>query len=172
MSYPYQIKSFEEYKQVYKKSIEQPEIFWAEIAEHFTWKKKWDEVLNWNFTEPKIEWFKGAKLNITENCLDRHLEKNGDTAAIIWEPNNPNETSVTLSYKELHLQVCLFAQVLKNNGVANTIIKISKEIAVKGSCETLASLVNNFGLIELLLLILVEVFLISNETIAQIVTNK
>ena len=117
MSYPYQIKSFEEYKQVYKKSIEQPEIFWAEIAEHFTWKKKWDEVLNWNFTEPKIEWFKGAKLNITENCLDRHLEKNGNTAAIIWEPNNPNESTVTLSYKELHLQVCLFAQVLKNNGV-------------------------------------------------------
>jgi acetyl-CoA synthetase len=117
MSYPYQIKSFEQYQQDYKKSIEQPNIFWAQIAEHFTWKKKWDEVLNWNFTEPKIEWFKGGKLNITENCLDRHLEKRGNTAAIIWEPNNPNEPSKILTYKELHTQVCLFAQALKNNNV-------------------------------------------------------
>jgi acyl-coenzyme A synthetase/AMP-(fatty) acid ligase len=117
MSYPYQIKSLEQYHTDYKKSIEQPEEFWANIAENFTWQKKWDKVLEWNFTEPKVEWFKGAKLNITENCLDRHLEKNGDTPAIIWEPNNPYEAAITLTYKELHHQVCIFAQVLKNNGV-------------------------------------------------------
>ncbi len=75
MPYPYQIKSIEEYKAAYKKSVEDPEGFWHEIAENFTWKKKWDKVLEWNFTEPKIEWFIGGKLNITENCIDRHLEK-------------------------------------------------------------------------------------------------
>ena len=117
MSYPYQIKSFEEYKEEYQKSIEQPESFWAEIAENFTWKKKWDEVLNWNFTEPKIEWFKGGKLNITENCIDRHLKTMGDKPAIIWEPNNPEERVRTVTYNRLHKRVCQFAQVLKNNGV-------------------------------------------------------
>ena len=85
MPFPYQIKSLEEYKAAYKKSVEDPEDFWAEIAENFTWKQKWDSVLNWNFEEPKIEWFKGAKLNITENCLDRHLQTSGDQPAIIWE---------------------------------------------------------------------------------------
>jgi acetyl-CoA synthetase len=88
-----QVKSFEEYQQVYRKSVEQPEQFWAEIANNFLWKKKWDKVLEWNFKEPNIKWFQGAKLNITENCLDRHLEKNGDTPAIIWEPNDPSERS-------------------------------------------------------------------------------
>lgn len=117
MSYPYQIKSFEEYKEVYQNSIEQPETFWAEIAEHFIWKKKWDEVLNWNFTEPKIEWFKGGKLNITENCIDRHLKTMGDKPAIIWEPNSPEERVRTVTYNRLHKRVCQFAQVLKNNGV-------------------------------------------------------
>jgi acetyl-CoA synthetase len=117
MNYPYQIKSLEEYQEVYKKSIEQPEIFWAAIAEHFTWKKKWDKVLEWNFTEPKIEWFKGGKLNITENCIDRHLKTMGDKPAIIWEPNSPEERVRTVTYNRLHKRVCQFAQVLKNNGV-------------------------------------------------------
>ncbi|MFY7963562.1 MAG: acetate--CoA ligase [Chitinophagaceae bacterium] len=117
MSYPYQIKSYEEYKEVYQKSIENPEAFWTEIAEHFTWKKKWDKVLEWNFTEPKVEWFKGAKLNITENCIDRHLATMGDKPAIIWEPNNPEERVRTVTYNRLHKRVCQFAQVLKNNGV-------------------------------------------------------
>ncbi|MEK7199684.1 MAG: acetyl-coenzyme A synthetase N-terminal domain-containing protein, partial [Bacteroidota bacterium] len=72
MPYPYQIKSFEQYQADYKRSIEDPAEFWSTIAEHFTWKKKWHTILNWNFTEPKVEWFKDAKLNITENCLDRH----------------------------------------------------------------------------------------------------
>ena len=116
MSFPYQIKSYEEYKEVYQKSIEQPEIFWGEIAEHFVWKKKWNKVLDWNFKEPKIEWFAGATLNITENCIDRHLATLGEKPAIIWEPNNPDERVRTVTYNRLHKRVCQFAQVLKNNG--------------------------------------------------------
>ena len=111
-----QVKSFEEYQQSYQLSVDNPEVFWANIAEHFTWKKKWDRVLDWNFSEPKMEWFGGAKLNITENCLDRHLENNGDDIAIIWESNDPNEPSRNISYRELHQQVCTFSNVLKQNG--------------------------------------------------------
>ncbi len=111
-----QVKSFEEYQQAYQLSIDHPEVFWANIAEHFTWKKKWDRVLDWNFSEPKIEWFGGAKLNITENCLDRHLENNGDDIAIIWESNDTDEASRNISYRELHQQVCTFSNVLKQNG--------------------------------------------------------
>ena len=117
MSYPYQIRSLAEYKVAYKKSVEDPESFWASVAENFYWRKKWDKVLDWNFTDPKIEWFIGGQLNITENCLDRHLEKNADTPAIVWEPNDPKEQGRTLTYKMLHQQVCRFANVLKNNGV-------------------------------------------------------
>ncbi len=117
MSYPYQIKSLDEYRQQYQQSIDDPAGFWAGIAEHFQWKQKWDNVLDWNFKEPKIEWFKGAKLNITENCLDRHLEKYGDYPAIIWEPNDPEEHHRILTYKKLYEKVCQFAHVLKNNGV-------------------------------------------------------
>ncbi|HUS00596.1 MAG TPA: acetate--CoA ligase [Chitinophagaceae bacterium] len=117
MSYPYQIKSFEEYNAAYKKSVEDPEGFWANIAENFLWRKKWDKVLEWNFKEPKVEWFKGAKLNITENCIDRHLGKLGDKPAIIWEPNNPEERTRVVTYSRLHKRVCQFAQVLINNGV-------------------------------------------------------
>jgi acetyl-CoA synthetase len=117
MSYPYQIKSLKEYHEQYKKSVEQPEEFWAAIAENFAWRKKWDKVLEWNFKEPKVEWFKGAKLNITENCIDRHLEKLGDKPAIIWEPNNPEERTRVVTYSRLHKRVCQFAQVLINNGV-------------------------------------------------------
>jgi acetyl-CoA synthetase len=117
MTYPYRIKSFDEYKAAYKKSIESPEEFWAEIANNFVWRKKWDKVLEWNFTDPKIEWFKGAKLNITENCIDRHLPTLGDKPAIIWEPNNPEERVRTVTYNRLHKRVCQVAQMLKNNGV-------------------------------------------------------
>ncbi|OYW82287.1 MAG: acetate--CoA ligase [Sphingobacteriia bacterium 28-36-52] len=117
MSYPYQINSFEEYQQVYKESVENPEAFWASVAENFVWKKKWDKVLDWNFTEPKNEWFKGGKLNITENCLDRHLAERGNTPAIIWESNDPSEKQRILTYNILHKRVCQFAQVLINNGV-------------------------------------------------------
>ena len=117
MSYPYQIKSLEGYKEAYAQSVNHPENFWGDIAGHFTWRRKWDTVLDWNFTEPKIEWFKGAKLNITENCLDRHLEAAGNRPAIIWEPNDPAEHHRVITYKDLYIKVCQFANVLKNNGV-------------------------------------------------------
>lgn len=110
------ITSFEQYEKEYKKSVENPEAFWAEQAEQFTWHKKWDKVLEWNFDEPAINWFSGGKVNITENCLDRHLEKRGDQIAIIAEPNDPNEKARKISYKELHTEVCRFANVLKKNG--------------------------------------------------------
>jgi acetyl-CoA synthetase len=112
-----QIKSFEEYQKTYQYSVDYPEQFWEGIANNFKWRKKWNKVLSWNFSEPNIKWFEGAKLNITENCLDRHLAENGDKPAIIWEPNDPNKESITLSYKILHEQVCRFGNVLKKNGV-------------------------------------------------------
>jgi acetyl-CoA synthetase len=111
------INTIEEYQSAYKKSIEHPEEFWSEVAEEFLWKSKWDKILDWNFEDYSVKWFLNGKLNITENCLDRHLEKNGQKPAIIWEPNNPNEKSRTISYKELFNEVCSFANVLKNNGV-------------------------------------------------------
>ena len=116
MSYPYQLTSLEAYQKAYQKSVENPEAFWAEIAENFIWHRKWDEVLNWNFNEPKIEWFKGGKLNITENCLDRWAESQPETPAIIWEANEPGEAGRIITYKELHFKVSQFAHVLKNNG--------------------------------------------------------
>ncbi|WP_316756423.1 acetate--CoA ligase [Pedobacter aquatilis] len=111
-----QITSFKQYEEDYKKSVENPEQFWGEVAQNFQWRKPWFKVLSWNFEEPNIKWFEGAKLNITENCLDRHLATNGDKPAIIWEPNNPEEESVTYTYKMLHERVCRFANVLKRNG--------------------------------------------------------
>ncbi|ANI89892.1 acetate--CoA ligase [Arachidicoccus ginsenosidimutans] len=117
MSYPYQIKSFEEYKEVYERSVRQPQNFWADIASNFQWRRKWDTVLEWNFKDLDVKWFKGAKLNITENCIDRHLEKLGNKPAIIWEPNNPDEHYRILTYNDLYNKVTQFANVLKNNGV-------------------------------------------------------
>ena len=93
------ITSFEEYKTEYANSINNPEQFWEEKAAKFTWQKKWDTVLQWDFTKPEVKWFEGGKLNITENCLDRHLEEKGDQTAIKWIANNPNEQSRNLSYK-------------------------------------------------------------------------
>ncbi|MCH7534575.1 MAG: acetate--CoA ligase, partial [Bacteroidetes bacterium] len=110
------INSIDEYQEEYQKSIDDPEKFWEEKANHFVWKKKWDQVLNWNFEEPNVRWFDGAKLNITENCLDRHLAERGDETAIIWEPNDPKEATLKFTYKELHEKVCRFANMLKNNG--------------------------------------------------------
>ncbi len=117
MSYPYQITSLAQYHEDYKKSVDDPEGFWGNVADNFQWRKKWDKVLEWNFTDPKVEWFRNAKLNITENCIDRHLKTMADKPAIIWEPNNPEERTRTVTYARLHKRVCQFAQVLKNNGV-------------------------------------------------------
>ncbi len=110
------INSFEEYNSQYKQSVENPALFWEKIANTFTWKKKWNNVLEWNFEEPKVKWFDGAKLNITENCLDRHLATKGNQTAILWEPNNPNDEAIKITYRELHQKVGEFANVLKNNG--------------------------------------------------------
>lgn len=111
------VDSFIKYYKSYQHSVNDPEGFWSQIAETFTWHKKWDTVVEFDWKTPKFEWFKGGKLNITENCLDRHLETRGDDLAIIWEPNEPTETNRTFTYKELHSEVCKFSNVLKNNGV-------------------------------------------------------
>jgi acetyl-CoA synthetase len=112
-----QIQTFEEYQNQYKSSIEQPEQFWAEVAEDFRWQKKWDNVLEWDFKTAHIKWYDGAQLNITENCLDRHLSERGEQVAIIWEPNDPNEQYKTLTYNQLHEQVCRFANAMEKCGV-------------------------------------------------------
>ena len=114
----YHIKNLEEYFQVYRKSVREPENFWAEIAEeHFTWRKKWDNVLSWDFTKPEVKWFENAKLNITENCIDRHLLTRGDKTAIIWEPNDSNDEAQHITYNQLHKKVNKFANVLKSKGI-------------------------------------------------------
>ena len=113
----FQIKTLNDYHETYKKSVENPEAFWEEQAETFTWKKKWDKVLDWDFKKPEIKWFEGAELNITENCLDRHLETRGDQVAILWEPNAPNQAHKSFTYKELHAAVCKTANALKANGI-------------------------------------------------------
>ncbi|MFN4878657.1 MAG: acetate--CoA ligase [Flavobacteriia bacterium] len=117
MNFPYQLQTMEQYQKAYAQSVQDPETFWANIAEHFTWQKKWDKVLDWNFEVPKVEWFRGAQLNITENCLDRHLATLGNEPAIVWESNNPEEQHRVLTYNELHFKVQQFANVLLNNGV-------------------------------------------------------
>ncbi len=112
-----QIDTFEEYRLQYAQSISHPAEFWADVAEGFLWKKKWDRVLQGTFNPPDIKWFDGAQLNLAENCLDRNLEAFGDKIAIIWEPNDPAEKFKTLTYSELHKEVCRFANVLKGIGV-------------------------------------------------------
>ena len=111
------ISSFSEYKEQYKKALKNPEEFWADIASTFKWQKQWDQVLDWDFKSAKTSWFKGAKLNITENCIDRHLKDKANKIAIIWESNNPEEETVNITYSQLHEKVGRAAQMLKNNGV-------------------------------------------------------
>lgn len=111
------IQYFEEYQDKYKKSVENPEAFWGEIAEQFVWNKKWDSILNWNFDEPKIEWFKGGKLNITENILDQNLIHNADKTAFLWEPNDPNDKDRSITYQELHDEVCQLSNAMHNIGI-------------------------------------------------------
>ncbi|WP_136465386.1 acetate--CoA ligase [Flagellimonas onchidii] len=114
----YHIKHLEEYFQVYRKSVRNPEAFWEEIAEeHFVWRKRWNNVLEWDFSKPEVKWFDGAQLNITENCIDRHLHIRGDKTAILFEPNDPNEEAEHITYNQLHERVCKFANVLKDKGI-------------------------------------------------------
>ena len=112
-----QIVSEKGYQEDYKKSVETPEAFWEGIANQFKWQKKWDKVLEYDWEKADFKWFLNAKLNITENCLDRHLEDRADQTAILWEPNNPKESTRKLSYADLHREVCRFANVLKNNNI-------------------------------------------------------
>ena len=112
-----QITSIKEYQAAYDLSISDPEGFWASIAEDFVWKKKWNKVVQWDFTKPEVKWFVGGKMNITENCLDRHLKTRGDQTAIIWEPNHPNDQPIHISYRQLHSEVCRVANMLKSQGI-------------------------------------------------------
>ena len=112
----YRVNSFEHYKELYKQSTDNPDEFWGKVAENFRWRKKWDKVSEWDFTEPNIKWFLNGETNITENCLDRQLDARGNKTALIWEPNDPKEKFVKWTYRELHEKVCRFANVLKENG--------------------------------------------------------
>ena len=114
----FEINNLKKYHSNYFEAIEDPERFWATIAnENFTWKRPWTNVLDWDFSIPKVNWFEGAQLNITENCIDRHLEVNGNKTAILFEPNDPNDPSEAISYNELHIRVNKFANVLKSKGI-------------------------------------------------------
>jgi acetyl-CoA synthetase len=113
----FRIRTQADYNDAYKKSIEQPETFWAEIAENFTWYKKWDKVVDWDFKNYNVKWFEGASLNITENCIDRHLPKKANDTAFIWESNNHELKNRVITYQELHDEVCRLANTLKKMGV-------------------------------------------------------
>ena len=114
----YHIKNLEEYFQTYRKSVSDPEGFWEEIAEeHFVWRKRWDKVLDWDFKKPSVKWFAGAQLNITENCIDRHLSTRGDKTAILFEPNDPNEEAQHITFNTLYSKVNKMSNVLKGQGV-------------------------------------------------------
>jgi len=113
----FRIRSKEDYEKTYQKSVESPEDFWAEIASSFSWKKPWDQVLEYDLSKPEIKWFLNGKLNITENCLDRHIEKRGNKTALIWEPNDPTEASRSFTYHQLHGEVCRMANALKSKGI-------------------------------------------------------
>ena len=115
--YDYQLKTNKSFKEAHKKSIENPQAFWEEIASTFKWQQPWEEVLRYDWSIPQTEWFLGGKLNITENCLDRHVASHPEKEALIWEPNDPNDASVRYTYKELLEAVCRFANGLKNQGI-------------------------------------------------------
>ncbi len=111
------IRNQEEYHKAYQESVENPEKFWANIADEFVWRKPWNKVLDWNFNAFDVKWFEGGQLNITENCLDRHLEERGNQVAILWEPNDPKQEAKKITYKQLHEDVCKAANMLKKLGV-------------------------------------------------------
>lgn len=112
-----EIRSSSDYQEVYKESTSNPEAFWSSVAENFQWRKKWDKVLEWDFTKPEVKWFIGGKLNITENCIDRHLATHANQTAIIWEPNSPDGDAKHITYQELYNNVCRVANMLKAQGV-------------------------------------------------------
>jgi acetyl-CoA synthetase len=111
------ISTLSGYIHEYQKSVANPTGFWANIADSFYWRKKWDTILKWNFNDPEIEWFKGGRLNITENIFERNLFQHGEQKALIWEPNDPSESIIELTYEELFSEVKSFANVLRNHAV-------------------------------------------------------
>lgn len=111
------ITSFKEYELTYKKSLENPEAFWSEIADSFVWRKKWDKVLRWDFNKPEVAWFIGGKLNITENAIDRHLPHRAEQTAILWEPNDPKEKPRKITYRELSAEVNRVGNLLRQKGI-------------------------------------------------------
>ena len=111
------IKSLSDYFKKYELSEKDPESFWSEIAESFTWKKKWDKVLDWDFEKVNINWFQNAKLNITENIFERNLKQRAGKTAIIWEPNDPSESPIHITYKELYEETCRFSNALRAKGI-------------------------------------------------------
>ena len=111
------IKTYMDYKKAHQESVQKPDFFWDRIASKFYWHQKWSKTLEYDFDKAEFKWFLDGKLNITENLLDQQLVTNGNKTAIIWEPNNPLEETRIITYKQLHYQVCKFANVLKNNGV-------------------------------------------------------
>ena len=113
----HKIQSLSGYIHEYQKSIHEPEKFWSRIAESFYWQKPWDKVLSWNFEGPEVKWFENGKLNITENIFERHLFTHGDKTAIIWEPNDPKEASLHISYRELFEKTCQFSNAMEAQGV-------------------------------------------------------
>lgn len=115
--YAHRIRSANDYQQALQHSIENPEAFWAEVASNLYWQRPWDKVLDWSFEPFAVKWFEGGKLNITENCLDRHLAERGNHTALLFEPNDPKERARRITYNELFMEVCRFANVLKRNGV-------------------------------------------------------
>ena len=111
------ITSFADYQKQYQTSVENPEAFWEQVANNFVWRKKWNKVLEWDFHKPEVKWFIGGKLNITENCIDRHLPERANQVAIIWEPNDPKDEGKKITYQMLHDEVCKVANMLKANGI-------------------------------------------------------
>jgi acetyl-CoA synthetase len=111
------ITSLADYQKTYELSVKEPETFWASVANEFEWSKPFTKVLDWSFDDYSVKWFEDGQLNITTNCLDRHLKTIPDQAAIIYEPNEPGDAAVTLTYRELHKRVCQVANVIKSQGV-------------------------------------------------------
>lgn len=111
------IQSIQDYQNQYNTSLQNPETFWASVAEDFVWRKKWTRVLEWDFHKPEVKWFIGGKLNITENCIDRHLVGQADQTAILWEPSDPKEEAKKITYRQLHQQVCKVGNMLKAHGI-------------------------------------------------------
>ena len=111
------IQSFQDYQNQYHTSVEDPEAFWSSVAQDFIWRKKWTSVLQWDFHKPEVKWFVGGKLNITENCIDRHLTQRGDQVALLWEPGDPKEEPQKITYRQLHQQVCKVGNMLKAHGI-------------------------------------------------------